>query len=98
MANGGFMQLLFNWGVDNFNETGRFLERINAEQHLNLLVFFAQKFKQVMERDDINNIYDASLYMKRYEKLESHINPAYWELEENLFELICEGYQVKYVE
>lgn len=97
MANGGFMQLVFNWGVDNFNETGRFLERINAEQHLNLLVFFAKKFQQVIERDDINDIYDASLYMKRHENLENGINAAYWELEENLFELICEGYQVKYV-
>lgn len=98
MANGGFMQLVFNWGWDNIKETAHFLERINATQHFNLLIFFAEKLVEVSNRDELDGFYNYALYMKRHEKLESSINPAYWELEENLFELICEGYQVKYVE
>lgn len=98
MANGGFMQFVFNWGWDNIKETAHFLERINATQHFNLLIFFAEKLVEVSNRDELDGFYDYALYMKRHEKLESSINPAYWELEENLFELICEGYQVKYVE
>lgn len=93
MANGGFVQLLFNWGFENFNETGHLLERIKSKQHLNLLTFFAEKFKQVAELDEVNDFYEISLYMKRHEKLDSVLNPAYWELDENLFKLIYNYYQ-----
>lgn len=92
MANGGFIQLMYNWGFDHFNQTGHFLEKIKAQQHLNLLIFFVEKFKVVAERDDMNDFYDISLYMKRHEKLDQ-INSAYWELGENLFDYVYRYYR-----
>lgn len=91
--NGGFMQLLYNWGAEHINMIGKFLDHIGAEKHVDLLIYFADKYKEAHARDDIETIYDIAIYLEKNAQLNSQINPAYWELDENIFEKVYQHYQ-----
>lgn len=91
--NGGFLQLLGNWGVENFQVTLRALQTLGATQtHQCLQDMFAvvRRFEDAPEHTSLSDL-PALLTDAEHERLQE-LDEAFWDYPERLSRLIVMHY------
>ena len=66
MYNGGFMQFFCNWGYENFVETQKVLEKINAVKSLALITECEQIISKLKDDDRVKALWDIPKFLPEY--------------------------------